>query len=257
MSGGNIIREDIRHEDIVDAVEQISDGTTSVIFTGATVVSTTSSTKTVVLSGVDLLRDPEIIENLDIIVLAGTSSGAADGTYTVDARVDGTSFTVNETIADSTGGTCEARNPSGARRTGFDATGLTVVTANNVQDAIEELDAQGAGSGITAAQHKALRQLIHFVETNSPGDGFGSGPYYSETLPAADPFPTSETWWETSSKTNKICRWEGTYNANKTFATEKWIVYKSDGTNPAADATDTISYSGVFETSRSRAIVVY
>ena len=114
-----------------------------------------------------------------------------------------------------------------------------------------------SATGVTESAHKTLRQLIHFVETNSPGDGFGAGPYVSEVLPAADPFPTSETWYTDGTKTYKICRWEGTYNANKTFATEKWIVYKSDGTNPAADATDTISYSGVFETGRSRAIVVY
>lgn len=127
----------------------------------------------------------------------------------------------------------------------------------SMRDSTGAFNPRSGGGGITESEHKALRQLIHFVGTNSPGDGFGSGPYHCETLPAADPFPTSETWYETSSKTNKICRWEGTYNSNKTFATEKWIVYKSDGTNPAADATDTISYSGVFETSRSRAIVVY
>ena len=254
MAGGNITREDIRHDDIVDAVELASDGLTSIIFTGATVVSTTSSTKTVVLSGVDLFRDPEIVENLDIIILAGTSGGAADGTYSVDARVSSTSFTVNEAIADSTGGTCEAQNPSGARRTGCDPTAIANSTATNVQAVLEDLDDAIACGPET---HKALRQLIHFVDTNSPGDGFGAGPYVSEVLPTADPFPTSETWYTDGTKTYKICRWEGTYNANNTFATEKWIVYKSDGTNPAADATDTISYSGVFETGRSRAIVVY
>lgn len=148
MASGNITREDIRHDDIVDAIELASDGTTSIIFTGATVVSTTSGTKTVVLSGVDILRDPEIVENLDIIILAGTSGGgAADGTYTVNARVDSTSFTVNESIADSTGGTCEAQNPSGSSRTGFDPTGLTNTTATNVQDAIEDLDGV-AGTGV-------------------------------------------------------------------------------------------------------------
>jgi len=114
---------------------------------------------------------------------------------------------------------------------------------------------------VTEEEHRTLRQLIHFIETNSPGPGFGDGPYASEVLPAADPFPTSETWFKTAGDrtagTGKICRWEATYNANKTFATEKWIVYKADGLNPAADATDTISYSGTFETGRSRAYTVY
>jgi hypothetical protein len=116
--------------------------------------------------------------------------------------------------------------------------------------------AMGAG-GISETTHKTLRQLIHFTETNSPGDGFGAGPYYCETLYTSNVFPLNETWYETSAKLKKICRWEGTYNANKTFATEKWIVYKSDGVNPAADATDTISYSGVTETTRSRVVVTY
>jgi hypothetical protein len=102
-------------------------------------------------------------------------------------------------------------------------------------------------------KHKILRQLIHFIETNSPGAGFGAGPLVSEV--SGGTFPTSETWYETAAKTKKICRWEGTYNANKTLATEKWIVYQDDGVNPAADATDTIGYSGVVETSRSRVIV--
>jgi len=126
----------------------------------------------------------------------------------------------------------------------------------SLYDNVGEYDPR-SGGGISESQHKSLRQLIHFVETNSPGDGFGAGPYVSEVLPVGDPFPTSETWYTDSGKTLKICKWEATYNANKTFATEKWTVYKSDGTNPAADATDTISYSGVFETGRSRAVAVY
>jgi hypothetical protein len=144
MAGGNIVREDIRHEDIVDAVEAASDGVTSIIFTGATVVSTTNVTKTVVLSGIDLQRDPDIVEPGDIVVLSGN---AAAGTYTIDQRIDDTSFTVNETIADSTGGLCEARNPSGAARIGVDATGLTYITKTNLQEVIEEIDPQLAGGG--------------------------------------------------------------------------------------------------------------
>jgi len=125
------------------------------------------------------------------------------------------------------------------------------------RDALGLFNPRTGGSGITAEQHLVLRQLIHFLETNSPGDGFGAGPLYCETNYTGTVFPTDETWYETSAKLKKICRWEGTYNANKTFATEKWIVYQVDGVSPAADATDTISYTGVIETSRSRAIVVY
>lgn len=122
---------------------------------------------------------------------------------------------------------------------------------------VVELLGASAGSGITAAQHKALRQLVHFVETNSPGDGFGAGPYVSEVLPTGNPFPESETWHTDATKTEKICREEVTYNNNKTFATQTWIVYKADGVNPEAQAVDTIFYQGVVETGRSRAVTVY
>ncbi|MBT8428377.1 MAG: hypothetical protein KJN79_00550 [Gammaproteobacteria bacterium] len=169
MAGGNIIREDIRHEDIVDAVELESDGLTSVIFTGATLVSTTSGTKTVVLSGVDLERDPEIVEAGDIIILAGTSGGgAADGTYTVAARIDDLTFTVNEAIATSTGGTCETQNPSGASKVGFDDTGLTYVDASNVQDAIEDLDASITSGG--ALHGKAIFKIDGGIVYSLAGD---------------------------------------------------------------------------------------
>lgn len=248
-------RYDINDLEIVDAVELKSHGTT-VIMTGVTVVSTTSATKRVVVSGVYLVNEPdERVEPIDKVVLTGTSG--ADGNYTVSATINDTTFEVVEAIADSVGGTAEFLHPSGSLRVGFDPTGLTHTDALNVQEAISDLDAEISAGGITEDQHKILRQLIHFVETNSPGDGFGAGPYYCETNYIGNVFPTDETWYETAAKLKKICRWECTYNVNKTFATEKWIVYKADGANPAADATDTISYTGVREDSRSRAIVVH
>lgn len=136
-----------------------------------------------------------------------------------------------------------------------DGDDLTFKDGNNVTP-VTLTDLQASG-GLTAEQHKTLRQLTHFVETNSPGEGWGDGPYQSEVLPSADPFPTSETWYTTSGKTNKICKWECTYTANKTYATETWTVYKSDGSSAAAVAVDTISYSGVFEIGRSRVITLY
>jgi hypothetical protein len=255
MAPRGLSRFDIDDLEIIDAIELKSDGTT-VIMTGVTVVSTTYSTKRVVVSGVYLVNEPDQrIELNDKVTLTGTSGGLADGNYTVATVVDDTTFTVIEAIANSTGGVGTFYHPPGALRIGFDPTGLTHTTAHEVQDAIKDLD--GSVGGITDAQHRVLRHLIHFVETNSPGDGFGTGPYHCETNYTGGVFPTDETWWETSSKLKKICRWECTYNINKTFATEKWIVYKTDGTNPAADATDTITYTGVRENSRSRAVVVY
>jgi hypothetical protein len=105
-------------------------------------------------------------------------------------------------------------------------------------------------------EHRTLRQLIHFIASGGPGEGFGVGPYVSEVTYSSI-FPLTETWYEDGTKAKRICRWEATYNVNKTFATETWIVYKSDGVNPAARAVDTISYSGLSETGRSRAVTVF
>jgi len=134
-------RWDIDDLDIVDAVELNSDGTT-VIQTGVTVVSTTHSTKRVVVSGVYLIQEPDQrIEPKDRVTLSGTSGGSADGNYTVASVIDDLTFTVVENIPDSTGGLVEFRHPPGALRTGFDPVGLTHITANQVQEAIRQLDA--------------------------------------------------------------------------------------------------------------------
>lgn len=109
------------------------------------------------------------------------------------------------------------------------------------------------GSGITTSQHRALRQLIHLADEGGPFEGFATGAY-QETLPAANPFPTSVIWWTSSAKTSKIVEETITYNGNKTVATDQWKAYDTDGITVLATVTDTISYSGVFETSRTRAI---
>jgi hypothetical protein len=103
------------------------------------------------------------------------------------------------------------------------------------------------------AEHRTLRQLVHLAEEGGPFEGFTSGAY-QETLPSASPFPTSVIWWTSSAKTAKIVEETITYNSNKTIATDQWKVYDVDGTTVLATVTDTISYSGVFETNRTRTI---
>lgn len=108
------------------------------------------------------------------------------------------------------------------------------------------------GTGISATQHKTLRQLIHFID-NGPAEGFVSGAY-RETLPSASPFPTSVIWYTDSGKTDKIVEKLITYTGvNPT--TIQWKMYDVDGSTVLATVTDAISYSGVFETSRTRTIV--
>ena len=108
------------------------------------------------------------------------------------------------------------------------------------------------GTGLSEAQHRTLRQLIHFIE-EGPAEGFATGAY-KETTPAG-PFPTSEIWWESSGKSKKIVELTTTWTGVLP-TTEEWKMYDTDGSTVLVTVTDTVSYSGVFETSRTRAIVL-
>lgn len=97
----------------------------------------------------------------------------------------------------------------------------------------------GGGSGITEAQHKVLRQLIHFID-NGPAEGFASGAY-RETLPANYPFPTSVIWYTASDKLHKIV--EKTYTWAGSFPTTVvWKMYSAADVL-LATVTDTYDYS--------------
>lgn len=116
----------------------------------------------------------------------------------------------------------------------------------------------GSG-GLTESGHRTLRQLIHFID-NGPAEGFASGAY-REILPAADPFPTTITWWESSSKLKRIVEKTITRSGggatNVTPTPIVWDMYDTDGTTKLATVSDAITYSGVFETSRTRTITIY
>jgi hypothetical protein len=101
-------------------------------------------------------------------------------------------------------------------------------------------------------RHRVLRQLIHFIN-DGPAEGFPSGSY-RETTPTG-PFPTSEIWWESSSKLKKIVSLDTTWSG-ASITQEVWKVYDTDGSSVLATITDAISYSGAFESSRTRTIEV-
>jgi len=113
-------------------------------------------------------------------------------------------------------------------------------------------DFLGTTTALTVGQHETLRQLIHFLHEGGPGNGFSGA--HREMLPNADPFPTQIIWWTDSGKTLKISEEIITRNANKTPSTIVTKVYQSDGVTVAQTATDTIAYTGVVETSRTRLI---
>lgn len=108
-----------------------------------------------------------------------------------------------------------------------------------------------SGAGLSEAAHKTLRHLIHFID-DGPGGGFASGAF-KETLPVASVFPTSEIWWESSSKAKKIVSLDTTWT-DINITQEVWKVYDTDGTTVLATVTDAIAYSAIFETSRTRTI---
>ena len=101
--------------------------------------------------------------------------------------------------------------------------------------------------GLTAAQHRTLLQLIHFID-NGPAEGFVTGATRTTTGTA---FP-SQILWKRSDATNLV---EKNITYTGAFPTTiEWKMYDTDGSTVLATVTDTISYSGAFETGRTRAI---
>lgn len=109
------------------------------------------------------------------------------------------------------------------------------------------------GTGVSETTHKTLRQLIHFID-EGPAEGFASGAY-REQLPSGSIFPTSIIWWESSSKVGKIVERTLTWTGVN-VTTDEWKVYDTDGSTLLATVSDSISYSGVVETTRTRTITV-
>jgi len=257
-----ISKTDVVDSEFLDQQELGSDGT--FVYLTSTVVSTTSGTNVVVVNlpadgeGILSGRDHPV-EAGDFVVITGTSGGLGDGRFSIGAVLSDTSFSVLGGIGTSTGGSIAFHYRAGAELIGLDPTGLTNVTSRSVQGAIEELDAvagTGTGTGMSLAEHRALRQLIHLADEGGPFEGFPTG-VFQETLPSATPFPTSVIWWTSSGKTAKILEETITYNSNSTVATDNWKVYDVDGVTLMAQITDVITYSGVFELSRVRTITDY
>jgi hypothetical protein len=120
------------------------------------------------------------------------------------------------------------------------------IRAKDVSYGTVDLLAAATG-GITAPQHQALLQLIHFLD-EGPAKGFVSGATKTVT---GTVFPT-QTLWKRQDGTKlveKNITWTG---VNPT--TIEWELYAADGSTVLETVTDTISYSGIFETGRTRAI---
>jgi hypothetical protein len=122
-------------------------------------------------------------------------------------------------------------------------------TRFSLVDATGEYDPR-SGGGLSEEQHKDLHHLIHFIE-DGPADGFTSGAYRETT---GTVFPTSIIWYEDDTKAKKLVErtitWTG---VNAT--TDEWKMYNSNG-SLTVTVSDAITYSGIFETDRTRTITV-
>ena len=133
--------------------------------------------------------------------------------------------------------------------------GGDIVLIEDVSDSwskkkVEIDDLITAASGVTNESHRTLRHLIHFID-DGPGDGFTSGAYREVIDPS--PTPSGMVWWESSSKLKKLVSLDLTWTANRVIE-EEWKIYDTDGSSVLATVTDTINYTGVFETDRTRTI---
>lgn len=104
-----------------------------------------------------------------------------------------------------------------------------------------------ASSGITPSAHEALLQLIHFID-QGPAEGFATG---ATRTTVGTSFP-SQILWRRADATKLV---EKNLSYTAAFPTTiQWKIYAADGTTVLATITDTITYSGAFETSRTRSI---
>ncbi len=103
---------------------------------------------------------------------------------------------------------------------------------------------------VDSGNHNRLLDPIHLIN-DGPADAFYSGSY-KETIGV--PFTTSEIWWTSAAKINKISELLIVRDELQRPITETFIVYGSDG-SVVSTITDTISYNGAFEISRNRVVV--
>lgn len=114
-----------------------------------------------------------------------------------------------------------------------------------------------SGSGITAAEHETLKQLIHYIDEGGGVSGPTAFGAYKEITPSGSIFPDYVCWYTNSSKAIKvvdmqIVSFTGTHQPSVIL----WTIYQNDGITAARTVQDTITYdiSDIFELNRTRII---
>ena len=128
----------------------------------------------------------------------------------------------------------------------------------DIQYHTNELKAKDATSVFNIIEHRTRRELIHFIESGGPCDGFqGGSPLYRE-MDGSPPFFTGITWYVDNTKAKKIVDLVVNRSGGVLSVTEAWKMYDTDGSTVKVQVVDTITYtSNVFESSRSRAVTEY
>lgn len=106
------------------------------------------------------------------------------------------------------------------------------------------------GSLPNAKSHELLQELIHLSDDDGPRGGQWASNLVKDTDPS--PFPLYTIWWLSAARAKRIVDSTVTRNGSNLPVTIQWRAYASDGTTVVESYTDTITYSGVFETSRTR-----
>lgn len=243
-----------RTEGVITETELASRFSTTPIYDGVFPVniSSTTAVTNVIVANTAKFQD-WLLSPGDNIFISG--NGPNDGYKTVNYVIAQNMFVTNEALTTTlNSGILFALNPAGSTKIGVDNRSFTTISGNTLQEVLDSIDDNMTGGGITATQHKTLRQLIHLADIGGPYEGFASGAY-RETLPANDPFPTSIIWWESSSKLKKIVEKNISYASGKSTPTPiTYKVYDTDGSTILATVTDNIAYSGINELSRTRTI---
>lgn len=106
------------------------------------------------------------------------------------------------------------------------------------------------GSLPNAKIHETLQELIHLADDDGPRGAEWPNNLVYDIEPV--PFPLYTIWWTDSGRTKKIVDQVITRNSRKLPVTVQWRAYATDGVTVVESYTDTITYTGVFETSRTR-----